>query len=119
MVLQPLTKENQIYLIGNTHLNFNANRGDIKLAEIKIFTDALGQLKEHYQNLEKKKVVTIVCGDFNSVPKSGIYEFMRSGSFDVLKLSRYDISGQNKATLGPKDFPSSFAMTASSLALDA
>lgn len=79
--------------MGNTHLNFNSNRGDIKLAEIKIFTDALAQLKDYYQNVQKKKVITIACGDFNSVPKSGIYEFMRSGSFDCLKLSRYDISG--------------------------
>ena len=41
----PLEQPEQVYLVGNTHLNFNTNRGDIKLAEVKLMTDAIAQLK--------------------------------------------------------------------------
>ena len=90
------SSDNRIFLVGNTHLNFNSNRGDIKLAEIKMLTDALATLKRHYLK-EKLRVAVIVCGDFNATPRGGVYEFMRTGSFDCLKLDRYTISGQHFA----------------------
>ncbi len=41
IALKPLENPDRIYLIANTHLNFNSNRGDIKLSEVKLMTDAL------------------------------------------------------------------------------
>jgi len=53
----------------------------------------MSQLKEYYLNTLKKKVSTIICGDFNSGSRSGIYDFMRLGKYDCLKLNRNCISG--------------------------
>ena len=89
----PLEQPEQVDLVGNTHLNFNTNRGDIKLAEVKLMTDAIAQLKTYYRDFHQKKVATIICGDFNSTPRSGIYEFMRKGTYDCLKLDKYSVSG--------------------------
>ena len=80
--------------MGNTHLNFNSGRGDIKLSEVKTMTDALASLKNFYSDIHGLKVATIVCGDFNSCPRGGIYEYIRSGKFDCLKLDKYTMSGQ-------------------------
>lgn len=92
LALQPIGKEDQVYIVANTHLNFNSNRGDIKLAEIKTLTDAIHHIKGYYSNFGEqkgqKKFGVIICGDFNSTPRSGVYEFMRSGSFDCLKLDK-------------------------------
>jgi hypothetical protein len=94
MALQPKNQPDRIYLVANTHLNFNDGKGDIKLAELKTMTDALAQLKTFYQDMKGKKVATIVCGDFNSTPRGGVYEFLRQGTFDCMKLDRSVISGQ-------------------------
>ena len=48
MVLQPVGQDDRVYIVANTHLNFNSNRGDIKLAEIKLLTDGLASLKSYY-----------------------------------------------------------------------
>lgn len=39
-------------------------------------------------------MIIFVCGDFNSSSRSGVYEFMRLGYFDCMKMGRADISGQ-------------------------
>lgn len=88
MALKPKGDSDRIYLVANTHLNFNSNRGDIKLSEIKLMTDALAQLKSYYQDINRLRVATFICGDFNSTPRGGIYEFMRQGSYDCMKLDR-------------------------------
>lgn len=36
----------------------------------------------------------IMCGDYNAGPRSGVYDFMRAGEYDCLKLGRNSISGQ-------------------------
>ena len=43
--------DGKVYLVANTHLNFNSNRGDIKLSEVKLMTDALAQLKTYYRDI--------------------------------------------------------------------
>jgi hypothetical protein len=109
--------EDRIYLVANTHLNFNSNRGDIKLSEVKLMTDTLAQLKTYYRDIMGLKVATFVCGDFNSTPRGGIYEFMRAGSYDCLKLDRYSISGQKYGTFDIKDESASFLYLSSSMNL--
>ena len=66
----------------------------------------------------KKKVVTFICGDFNSAPRSGIYEFMRNGTYDVLKLDKYNLSGQIFCTYKSNDFPHSFAYNTGNVYID-
>ena len=63
------------------------------MAELKLMTDAIAQLKTYYQDIIGKRVITMIAGDFNSTPRSGVYDFMRTGTYDCLKLDRYSISG--------------------------
>mmetsp|Transcript_12921 Transcript_12921/g.12813 ORF Transcript_12921/g.12813 Transcript_12921/m.12813 type:complete len:174 (-) Transcript_12921:624-1145(-) len=96
LALKSLQDPTKILLVANTHINFNITRGDIKLAEVRLITDALAQLKNYYAYAEKEcSVSVIVAGDFNCSPRSGIYEFMRKGSYDCLKCQRNDIGGQH------------------------
>lgn len=44
-VLERKSNKNHLFIIANTHLNFNTGRGDIKLAEIKVLTDTLAEIK--------------------------------------------------------------------------
>ena len=64
-------------------------------------------------------MATIICGDFNSCPRGGIYEFMRTGQFDCLKLNKYDISGQNYAMYPITDENPAFCLMSSAMALTA
>lgn len=80
-------------------------------------TDALSQLRQYYRLSKSLKVATIICGDFNSCPRGGVYEFMRTGQFDCLKLNKYDVSGQNYAMYGITDEPAVISLTSSSLNL--
>ena len=50
-VLRPKAQKDKLYLVANTHLNFNSNRGDIKFSEIKLMTDALAQLRSYYRDV--------------------------------------------------------------------
>ena len=78
----------------------------------------MSQLKEYYLNTLKKKVSTIICGDFNSGSRSGIYDFMRLGKYDCLKLNRNCISGQYHGTYSYNEKISSFALQKSCYNLD-
>jgi endonuclease/exonuclease/phosphatase family metal-dependent hydrolase len=60
-------------------------------------TSAVSQVKSFYEE-KGLHVNTVMCGDFNAVPRSGIYEFMRLGYFDCLKIQRNIITGQEFAT---------------------
>lgn len=48
-------------------------------------------------------MITIVTGDFNAGSTSGVYDYMRLGYYDCLKLSRKYISGQLLGTYALND----------------
>jgi|LauGreDrversion4_2_1035121.scaffolds.fasta_scaffold282762_1 hypothetical protein len=81
-------------------------------------TDALAQLKTYYSDIHALKVATFICGDFNSAPRGGIYEFMRQGSYDCMKLDRFSISGQKYGTFDLKDESASLLYHGSSMNLN-
>lgn len=72
----------KVFIVANTHIIYNSNRGDIKLAQIQLMCDSIHQLREHLA--KSYEVNLIVCGDFNSTARSGIYEYMTAGKFDAL-----------------------------------
>jgi mRNA deadenylase 3'-5' endonuclease subunit Ccr4 len=76
------------FLIANSHLLFNNNRGDIKLAQTYQILQTLKQLKQNFNNLGYEYVNLILCGDFNSVPNSGVYKLITEGSVDCTNLDR-------------------------------
>jgi len=51
LALRSKEQRDRIYLVANTHLNFNNNRGDIKLSEMKLMVDALSQLRSYYRDV--------------------------------------------------------------------
>ena len=65
------------FCVGNTHILFNPNRGDVKLGQVKCLVEEI----EHMSN--KGELPVIMCGDFNSTPNSSIVEFIKTGSLDL------------------------------------
>ncbi|XP_073220184.1 carbon catabolite repressor protein 4 homolog 5 isoform X2 [Cicer arietinum] len=77
------------FLIGNTHVLFNPNRGDIKLGQIRLLIDQAYKLSQEWGNIP-----VILAGDLNSVPQSAIYEFLSSSKLDIRLHDRRNMSGQ-------------------------
>lgn len=53
-------------LVGNIHVLFNPNRGDIKLGQVRLFLEKAYKLSQEWGNIP-----VILVGDFNSIPQVG------------------------------------------------
>ncbi|KAE9586046.1 putative poly(A)-specific ribonuclease [Lupinus albus] len=84
----PSTRKRR-FLIGNIHVLFNPNRGDIKLGQVRLLLDKAYKLSQKWGSIP-----VIIAGDLNSVPQSAIYEFMASSKLDIQLHNRRNISGQ-------------------------
>lgn len=73
--------ENRRLLVGNIHVLFNPNRGDVKLGQIR-------SLFSRAQILSKRWncAPIVLAGDFNITPQSAIYKFMASS--EVMSFTR-------------------------------
>ncbi|KHN16588.1 Carbon catabolite repressor protein 4 like 3 [Glycine soja] len=94
-------------LVGNIHVLYNPNRGEVKLGQIRFLLSRAQYLSEKWGNTP-----VVLAGDFNSTPQSGIYKFLSSSELNVLLYYRKELSGQkrcrpaqvlgeNKQTVGP------------------
>lgn len=64
--------------VANTHLLFNPKRGDVKLAQLAVMLAEIDEVvKSCHASGELCNVV--LCGDFNSLPHSPVYEFITTG----------------------------------------
>ncbi|KAL5815596.1 hypothetical protein ACOSQ4_026237 [Xanthoceras sorbifolium] len=79
----------QSLVIGNIHVLFNPNRGDIKLGQVRLFLEKAYKLSEEYGGIP-----VLLAGDFNSSPQSAIYQFLASSELDIRNHDRRYISGQ-------------------------
>ncbi len=86
-VLQYIAKPEICFIVTNTHILFNNNRGDVKLAQVYQVINSLNIFKNYY-NQKYKKVNLILSGDMNSVPNSGVYKMITEGSVDCSSLDR-------------------------------
>ncbi|CAL8463659.1 g3193 [Coccomyxa elongata] len=77
-------------LIGNTHLLFNPKRGDIKAGQARTILTRMRDI----QSAADRPSWSVLMGDFNSVPGSPIYSFVRSGTLDCSLVDRRNMSGQ-------------------------
>ncbi|XP_051874911.1 2',5'-phosphodiesterase 12 [Pristis pectinata] len=78
-VLQSLEDSSRKVCIGNTHLYWHPKGGHIRLIQIAIAFRHLHQIiSEMYPNTP-----IIFCGDFNSTPTSGLYDFVTRGSIST------------------------------------
>ncbi|WOL02855.1 hypothetical protein Cni_G11574 [Canna indica] len=76
-------------LVGNIHVLFNPNRGDIKLGQMRLLLERANTLSKKYGNTP-----IVISGDLNSTPKSAICQFLTSTELDILQYDRKKISGQ-------------------------
>ncbi|KAF2298750.1 hypothetical protein GH714_026546 [Hevea brasiliensis] len=76
-------------VVGNVHVLFNPNRGDIKLGQVRLFLERAYKLSQEWGS-----VPVVIGGDLNSLPESAIYQFLASSELDVLVHDRRNISGQ-------------------------
>eukprot|EP01017_Pseudomicrothorax_dubius_P034261 TRINITY_DN4676_c0_g2_i1.p1 TRINITY_DN4676_c0_g2~~TRINITY_DN4676_c0_g2_i1.p1 ORF type:complete len:372 (+),score=51.34 TRINITY_DN4676_c0_g2_i1:311-1426(+) len=102
-VLQDKENPWAAFVVANCHLIFNMRRGDVKLAQmvviertIKAIVDAL----EADEATKGLKAHVLWAGDFNLVPSSALYAYLRYGTFDFLQSNFKCFSGQEKMAYG-------------------
>lgn len=83
------SKTSRSFVIGNIHVLFNPNRGDIKLGQVRLFLEKAHSLAQRWGNIP-----VIIAGDMNSIPKSAVYQFLASSELDIQLHDRRKISGQ-------------------------
>ncbi|XP_077230051.1 carbon catabolite repressor protein 4 homolog 3-like isoform X2 [Tasmannia lanceolata] len=77
-------------LVGNIHVLFNPNRGDIKLGQIRLLLS-----KAHTLSKKWGSIPIVLVGDFNSTPQSAIYEFLSSSKLNITLHDKRHLSGQS------------------------
>lgn len=65
--------------VANTHLLYNPRRGDIKLTQLAIL---LAEITNMAIREDGRFCPLVLCGDFNSVPHSPLYNFLREGKLN-------------------------------------
>ncbi|KAJ4974406.1 hypothetical protein NE237_007580 [Protea cynaroides] len=87
----------RIILVGNIHVLFNPNRGDIKLGQVRLLLERAHAISREWGNIP-----VVIAGDLNSLPQSSIYQFLASSSLDILLHDRRKISGQIENEIGTR-----------------
>ncbi|KAM8831494.1 protein angel homolog 2 isoform 2-T2 [Spinachia spinachia] len=85
--------------VANTHLLYNPNRGDIKLAQLAILLAEIGRLSRLPDGSANP---VVLCGDFNSTPRSPLYGFLTTGRLDYRGLQSSMVSGQKDTPTGQR-----------------
>ncbi|KAK9091257.1 hypothetical protein Sjap_024434 [Stephania japonica] len=89
-------------IVGNTHMLFNPNRGDIKLGQIRLFVERAYILSKKWGDIP-----VVISGDFNSTPKSAIYQYLASSELNLLLHDRRRMSGQVECSSSCRTFTAS------------
>ncbi|ESK92029.1 ccr4-not complex subunit ccr4 [Moniliophthora roreri MCA 2997] len=74
-LLESLDTGKHILLV-NTHIFWDPNFKDVKIVQVGLLTEEI----EKMRNMGSSSTPVVLCGDFNSLPDSGVYEFLSSGS---------------------------------------
>ncbi|GAA5835565.1 hypothetical protein JCM11251_002965 [Rhodosporidiobolus azoricus] len=86
-------------IVANAHIHWDPEFRDVKLVQVAMLMDELNKIANDFAKLPARmnlaegydkaphyangsKIPTVICGDFNSVPDSGVYEFLQSGRID-------------------------------------
>ncbi|KAG0162663.1 Glucose-repressible alcohol dehydrogenase transcriptional effector [Apophysomyces sp. BC1015] len=78
-------------LVANSHIHWDPSFADVKLVQVGMLMDELDKFASRHlyppasspngaKYSSTSKLPTVVCGDFNSIPDSGVYEFLSRGS---------------------------------------
>ncbi|NXX59701.1 ANGE2 protein, partial [Scopus umbretta] len=101
LLLQPRfpSKTNAAICIANTHLLYNPRRGDIKLTQLAML---LAEIASVAPRKDGTFCPIIICGDFNSVPGSPLYRFIKEGKLNYEGLAIGKVSGQEQFPRGQR-----------------
>ncbi|GAA6027329.1 hypothetical protein JCM8097_002598 [Rhodosporidiobolus ruineniae] len=83
-------------IVANAHIHWDPEFRDVKLVQVAMLMDELSKIANDFAKLPARmnlaegydkaphyvngsKIPTLIAGDFNSTPDSGIYEFLASG----------------------------------------
>ncbi|KTF72417.1 hypothetical protein cypCar_00032209 [Cyprinus carpio] len=101
VLLQPIDPRCSLtnICVANTHLLYNPRRGDIKLAQLAML---LAEISRVAQLPDSKVCPVLLCGDFNSVPWSPLYHFIRDSTLEYDGLTIGKVSGQEENPRGQR-----------------
>ncbi|KAK5852605.1 hypothetical protein PBY51_006457 [Eleginops maclovinus] len=85
--------------VANTHLLYNPRRGDIKLAQLAILLAEINRLSRLPDGSTNP---VVLCGDFNSTPRSPLYSFLTAGRLEYNGLQSSMVSGQESSPRGQR-----------------
>ncbi|KAJ7407028.1 Protein angel 2 [Willisornis vidua] len=85
--------------VANTHLLYNPRRGDIKLTQLAML---LAEIASIAPQKDGSFCPIIICGDFNSVPGSPLYRFIKEGKLNYEGLAIGKVSGQEQFPRGQR-----------------
>ncbi|KAG1963535.1 protein angel homolog 2 isoform X2 [Pimephales promelas] len=85
--------------VANTHLLYNPRRGDIKLAQLAML---LAEITRVAQLADSSVCPVLLCGDFNSIPWSPLYRFIRDSRLDYDGITIGKVSGQEENPRGQR-----------------
>uniref|UniRef100_A0A0P6JUX1 Protein angel homolog 2 n=1 Tax=Heterocephalus glaber TaxID=10181 RepID=A0A0P6JUX1_HETGA len=85
--------------VANTHLLYNPRRGDIKLTQLAML---LAEISSVAHQKDGSFCPIVMCGDFNSVPGSPLYSFIKEGRLNYEGLAIGKVSGQEQSSRGQR-----------------
>ncbi|XP_016092892.1 protein angel homolog 1 isoform X2 [Sinocyclocheilus grahami] len=96
LLLQPMAGQNEAFspiCVANTHLLFNPRRGDVKLAQLAIVFAEIDIMIKKCRS-EGRRCEVVLCGDFNALPNSPLWNFITTGQLYYHGLPAWMVSGQ-------------------------
>ncbi|XP_052386538.1 protein angel homolog 1 isoform X1 [Carassius gibelio] len=96
LLLQPTAGQNEAFspiCVANTHLLFNPRRGDVKLAQLAIMFAEIDTMIKKCKS-EGRHCEVVLCGDFNTLPNSPLWNFITTGQLYYHGLPAWMVSGQ-------------------------
>ncbi|XP_030627493.1 protein angel homolog 2 [Chanos chanos] len=85
--------------VANTHLLYNPRRGDIKLAQLAML---LAEISRVAALPDGGTCPVVLCGDFNSVPWSPLYSFIKDSRLEYGGMAIGKVSGQEESPRGQR-----------------
>lgn len=71
---------NKYVLVANSHIHWDPSHADVKLVQVGVLMDEINKFSRKHLSSSTDKMSTIICGDFNSAPDSGVYEYFSKGA---------------------------------------
>lgn len=97
--------QSQKLVVCNAHMHWDPEFSDVKIVQAFLLTTELDRIvKQASPGHQAKDVPLIMCGDYNSLPGSGVAEFIRSGRVGVNHCDFQKLQYNKKLTkMNPKN----------------